>query len=156
MAKISRSTCRMPVSADCAMQSLCPEFLFPLIHPAVMLFFKQTGRVQPSISMSASPTSAASCSSCSQKPPVSGQHPNPLSTLFFQLTTLFLPLGPRRALDVGCAVGRACFELARDFDEVVGIDFRLVAFHSYLVQLMCLGSPIVAVVFNALHQPCLC
>ena len=29
-------------------------------------------------------------------------------------------------LDVGCAVGRACFELAHDFDEVVGIDFRSV------------------------------
>ena len=28
-----------------------------------------------------------------------------------------------RALDVGCAVGRSTFELARDFDEVVGIDF---------------------------------
>jgi len=31
--------------------------------------------------------------------------------------------GPSRVLDVGCAVGRACFELANDFDEVVGIDF---------------------------------
>ena len=28
-----------------------------------------------------------------------------------------------RALDIGCAVGRASFELARSFDEVVGIDF---------------------------------
>ncbi|MBV9658914.1 MAG: putative 4-mercaptohistidine N1-methyltransferase [Verrucomicrobia bacterium] len=28
-----------------------------------------------------------------------------------------------RALDVGCAVGRASFELARQFPEVVGIDF---------------------------------
>ena len=28
-----------------------------------------------------------------------------------------------RALDVGCAVGRSSFELARSFDEVVGIDF---------------------------------
>jgi putative 4-mercaptohistidine N1-methyltranferase len=29
----------------------------------------------------------------------------------------------RRALDLGCAVGRATFELARSFDEVVGIDY---------------------------------
>ncbi|EDQ93086.1 uncharacterized protein MONBRDRAFT_31008 [Monosiga brevicollis MX1] len=28
-----------------------------------------------------------------------------------------------RALDVGCAVGRACFEFAKHTDEVVGIDF---------------------------------
>jgi len=28
----------------------------------------------------------------------------------------------KRALDVGCAVGRATFELARSFDETVGID----------------------------------
>src|SRR5271155_1458317 len=31
--------------------------------------------------------------------------------------------GKTRALDLGCAVGRASFELGRDFDEVVGIDF---------------------------------
>ncbi|HET7299468.1 MAG TPA: 5-histidylcysteine sulfoxide synthase [Oleiagrimonas sp.] len=32
--------------------------------------------------------------------------------------------GPRhRALDIGCASGRASFELARHFDEVTGIDF---------------------------------
>ena len=29
----------------------------------------------------------------------------------------------RRALDLGCAVGRASFELARHFDQVTGIDF---------------------------------
>jgi putative 4-mercaptohistidine N1-methyltranferase len=29
----------------------------------------------------------------------------------------------RRALDLGCAAGRASFELARAFDEVTGIDF---------------------------------
>jgi putative 4-mercaptohistidine N1-methyltranferase len=29
----------------------------------------------------------------------------------------------RRALDLGCAVGRSSFELARHFDEIVGIDF---------------------------------
>jgi putative 4-mercaptohistidine N1-methyltranferase len=28
-----------------------------------------------------------------------------------------------RALDLGCAVGRSSFELARSFDEVIGIDF---------------------------------
>ena len=31
--------------------------------------------------------------------------------------------GKRRALDLGCAVGRSSFELSRHFDEVVGIDF---------------------------------
>ena len=29
----------------------------------------------------------------------------------------------KRALDLGCAVGRSSFELAKHFDEVVGIDF---------------------------------
>jgi putative 4-mercaptohistidine N1-methyltranferase len=29
----------------------------------------------------------------------------------------------RRALDLGCAVGRSSFELSRHFDEVVGIDY---------------------------------
>lgn len=29
----------------------------------------------------------------------------------------------RRALDVGCAIGRSSFELARGFDEVIGLDF---------------------------------
>lgn len=28
-----------------------------------------------------------------------------------------------RAFDIGCAVGRSTFELARVFDEVVGMDF---------------------------------
>ncbi|XP_072110758.1 uncharacterized protein [Mobula birostris] len=36
--------------------------------------------------------------------------------------------GPSRALDIGCAVGRASFELARVFQEVVGIDFS----HSFV------------------------
>jgi putative 4-mercaptohistidine N1-methyltranferase len=31
--------------------------------------------------------------------------------------------GPTRALDLGCAVGGAAFELTQTFDEVVGIDF---------------------------------
>ena len=30
---------------------------------------------------------------------------------------------PRWALDVGCAVGGATFELARSFEAVVGLDF---------------------------------
>jgi 5-histidylcysteine sulfoxide synthase/putative 4-mercaptohistidine N1-methyltranferase len=29
----------------------------------------------------------------------------------------------KRALDIGCAIGRSSFELAREFDEVVGLDF---------------------------------
>ena len=33
------------------------------------------------------------------------------------------PALTRRALDLGCAVGRSSFELARQFDEVIGIDF---------------------------------
>ena len=28
-----------------------------------------------------------------------------------------------RAFDIGCAVGRSAFELARDYDEVLGMDF---------------------------------
>src|SRR6476469_4480387 len=31
--------------------------------------------------------------------------------------------GGGRALDLGCAVGRASFELARDHQEVIGIDY---------------------------------
>ncbi|MDF1811224.1 MAG: methyltransferase domain-containing protein [Verrucomicrobiales bacterium] len=30
-----------------------------------------------------------------------------------------------RALDLGCAVGRSCFELSRTADEVIGIDYSL-------------------------------
>ena len=29
----------------------------------------------------------------------------------------------RSALDVGCAVGRSCFELSKLFDSVIGIDY---------------------------------
>ncbi len=28
-----------------------------------------------------------------------------------------------RALDIGCAVGRSTFELAQEYDEVIGIDY---------------------------------
>jgi len=31
----------------------------------------------------------------------------------------------RRALDVGCAIGRSTFELAREFEEVTGLDFSV-------------------------------
>ncbi len=37
---------------------------------------------------------------------------------------------PRRALDVGCAVGGASFELARSFDSVVGLDFSHAFIHA--------------------------
>ena len=42
----------------------------------------------------------------------------------------------RRALDIGCAVGRATFELARHFDHVTGIDFsaRLINLGVQLAQ----------------------
>ena len=32
-------------------------------------------------------------------------------------------LTTRRALEIGCAVGRATFELTRVFDEVIGVDY---------------------------------
>lgn len=32
---------------------------------------------------------------------------------------------PRNALDVGCAVGRSCFELSKLFDSVIGIDYSV-------------------------------
>ena len=35
-----------------------------------------------------------------------------------------------RALDVGCAVGRSSFELARSFDDVIGIDFS----HAFIAK----------------------
>lgn len=37
--------------------------------------------------------------------------------MFLQTKTL------NRALDIGCAVGRSSFELAREFQEVIGIDY---------------------------------
>jgi SAM-dependent methyltransferase len=43
-------------------------------------------------------------------------------------TPLKTPKNPpeSRALDLGCAVGRASFELSKGFSEVVGIDFSAV------------------------------
>ena len=35
----------------------------------------------------------------------------------------------KKAFDIGCAIGRSSFELARGFDEVIGVDF-LCAFHT--------------------------
>ncbi len=46
---------------------------------------------------------------------------------------------PSRALDIGCAVGRSTFELAREFEEVVGIDFSS-AFIAKCQQLKILGN----------------
>lgn len=42
----------------------------------------------------------------------------------------------RKALDVGCAIGRSTFELARGFDEVTGLDFsaRFIALGSRLKE----------------------
>jgi 5-histidylcysteine sulfoxide synthase/putative 4-mercaptohistidine N1-methyltranferase len=42
----------------------------------------------------------------------------------------------RRALDLGCAVGRATFELAREFDHVTGLDFsaRFIRIGDQLVE----------------------
>ncbi len=55
-----------------------------------------------------------------------GNFPGPREALDFPARCvrelLATPCGPR-ALDVGCAVGRASFELARHCEEVVAIDF---------------------------------
>ena len=41
-----------------------------------------------------------------------------------QIALRFMKRRPKRkALDVGCAIGRSSFELAREFDEVTGVDF---------------------------------
>jgi 5-histidylcysteine sulfoxide synthase/putative 4-mercaptohistidine N1-methyltranferase len=46
----------------------------------------------------------------------------------------------KRALDIGCATGRASFELARSFNQVVGIDFsaRFIQLGSKLAETGCL------------------
>lgn len=46
-------------------------------------------------------------------------------SLNFPLRTVahFTPGHARRGLDIGCAVGRSTFEMARSCDEVIGIDF---------------------------------
>ena len=58
---------------------------------------------------------------------VSGGHPVPREALNFAfrvVTELADPaLAPRTALDLGCAVGRSSFELARIARSVIGIDF---------------------------------
>jgi len=52
-------------------------------------------------------------------------YPVPQEGLEFPLRTAApaLAVGGARALDLGCAVGRSTFELARAYDEVIGIDF---------------------------------
>ena len=40
-----------------------------------------------------------------------------------QIGSLFQDMVPDSALDVGCAVGRSTFELARAFSRVVGVDY---------------------------------
>ena len=49
------------------------------------------------------------------------------------MVAIFLPLHDfpqegvlNRVLDVGCSVGRSSFELAREYNEVVGLDFSQV------------------------------
>lgn len=42
-----------------------------------------------------------------------------------QIKISFFKPHPRRALDIGCAVGRSCFELSKLFDEVIGIDYSV-------------------------------
>ena len=43
--------------------------------------------------------------------------------IFWYLSLQWQDNKPCRALDIGCAVGASSFELARRFDEVVGIDY---------------------------------
>ena len=42
---------------------------------------------------------------------------------FLNLESRLKTSQPRRALDIGCAVGRSCFELSKLFDQVIGIDY---------------------------------
>jgi len=58
---------------------------------------------------------------------VSGGHPVPREALNFPVRVVAeladLARAPRTALDIGCAVGRSSFELARVAQSVIGIDF---------------------------------
>ena len=45
----------------------------------------------------------------------------PVSLLSFSVQKK--DIGNNRALDIGCAVGRSAFELAREYKEVIGVDF---------------------------------
>ena len=50
--------------------------------------------------------------------------PNLPVFVYLSTSLMYVQVGlPSRALDIGCAVGRSTFELAREFDEVVGMDF---------------------------------
>ena len=59
---------------------------------------------------------------------------------------IFLPLHDfpqegvlNRVLDVGCSVGRSSFELAQEYNEVVGLDFSQVRTKLYSMYGSCLG-----------------
>ena len=63
-------------------------------------------------------------------------------------------VAPRRALDVGCAVGAASFHLAAHFDEVVGIDFSQ-AFVDAANKMKAVGSaPYTMVMEGSVTQEC--
>ena len=72
---------------------------------------------------------AVSCDLCRNKINVEqllGPLPLPIPSLLYLCFSHSLSTQeglPSRALDIGCAVGRSTFELAREFDEVVGIDY---------------------------------
>jgi putative 4-mercaptohistidine N1-methyltranferase len=52
----------------------------------------------------------------------------------------FTPGHARRGLDIGCAVGRSTFEMARSCDEVIGIDFS----HAFIraAEALCRGETV--------------
>jgi 5-histidylcysteine sulfoxide synthase/putative 4-mercaptohistidine N1-methyltranferase len=52
-----------------------------------------------------------------------GNKNSEITTIVEILKPYFKDINRRKALDLGCLVGRASFELAKDFDEVIGIDF---------------------------------
>lgn len=83
-----------------------------------------------------------------------GRGPGPREALDFAARLvnelLVVPCGPR-ALDVGCAVGRSSFELARHCEEVTGIDFSH-AFIAAARQLRASALPIQYAVEGEIQQ----